>query len=197
MLPEKGWKVDMISMSLGLDQRDSEIHAQIDLCYKADIAIFAATSNDGGNGPRMYPSSYDPPVLGIHAATADGALWPKSPNPEKRDNFMTVGEAVKSARLGGGHAYESGTSVATVVAVAIAALMLGYIELNIPTPVSGWSTAPRTPGGVRKIFHLMNHGGNRDKRYQWVNPIFFFEKFQHQPDKMVQDIIGELNNLGR
>lgn len=198
LLPEKGWKVDMISLSLGLDRRDTGIHNQIDLCYKADITIFAATSNDGGNGPRMYPSSYDPPVLGIHAATADGDLWPKSPNPDlKTDNFLTVGQSVQSAKLGGGYTHESGTSVATVVAVAIAALMLGYIEKNIRTSVGGWSTLPRTPAGIRKIFKLMNNGGSRNKRYQWVNPIFFFENFQHQPTKMNEDITAELDNLGR
>jgi hypothetical protein len=197
LLPDKGWKVDMISLSLGLDKRDGGIHKQIELCNKADIIIFAATSNDGGNGPRMYPSSHDPPVLGIHAATPDGGLWPKSPNPEKIDNFLIVGDYIPSAKLGGGRTYETGTSIATVVAVAIAALMLGYIEMEIPTPDEGWSTSPKTHEGIRKIFRLMDEGGSRNKGYQWVNPIFFFEKFEYQRTKMNEDIIAVLNNYNR
>lgn len=56
-------------------------------------------------------------------------------------------------------------SVAIVIAVAIAALMLGYIKRNIRTPVRGWSTLPRTPTRIRKIFKLINDGGDQNERY--------------------------------
>ena len=195
---DKDWKVHIISLSFGLGKRYAGIHTQINLCNGQNIIIFAAASNEGGNAPRAYPASYDPPVLGIHAATAEGNLWHKSPSAEPHtDNFLTVGQAVESAWLGGGKKYQSGTSVATPVAVAIAALMLGYIQRYIRTPAEGWSTSPRSPDGIRKIFRLLESNVRQNERYQWVDPVFFFETFMWQRNKINEDIIAELSNLGR
>ena len=197
------WEVHIISLSLGFEDYVPAIHKQIDLCTNRAgtdaaprmVAVFAAASNDAANAPRMYPAWYDRPVLGINAATAYGNPWFKNPNASRRrgaDNFMCTGELVRSAQPGGGHVYMTGTSVATPVAVSVAALMLGYIDKYVPTPQRGWAIEPRSPEGVRRIFNLMAEPRGD---YELVNPLLFFRTFKNQPNKITEDIINVLQGL--
>lgn len=44
------WKVDMISLSFGFDEPDTDEHREIQNCITEKIIIFSSASNDGGKG---------------------------------------------------------------------------------------------------------------------------------------------------
>jgi subtilisin family serine protease len=108
--------------------------------YFADVLIFAAASNGGGNKGRAYPVR-DKHVFCIHSTDALGNRSIFSPTPERNAyNFATVGEAVQSfwpkhlcnpdeAAV----KTKSGTSFATPIAASIAAFLLLYARVNLAT----------------------------------------------------------------
>jgi len=119
-------KVHIISMSFGLDIRDTEIDAAIHAAVNANISIFAAAANDGGNKPRAYPSSRKHGVMCIHASDGLGNDGGISPTPlSKGDNFSTLGIGI-SSKWKGEPVHISGTSFATPIAAALAANALEF-----------------------------------------------------------------------
>ena len=174
------WKVDMISLSFGFEESIKSIEDEINECISSGIAVFAAASNDGADGDRTYPAKYEG-VLCIHAATGEGSKTTFNPSPLKdEDNFMVVGDYIRSSWPGrnsdgtGANKYQSGTSFATPVAVCIAALMISYIQENMPNHTH-WRIRPKSRGGVRSIFRLM---AKENDGYGWVSPVGYFKKLQ-------------------
>ncbi|TEY35748.1 hypothetical protein BOTCAL_0583g00020 [Botryotinia calthae] len=160
------WKVNMISLSFGFDNSDTNENREIQTCIDEKIIIFSSASNDGGEGSRSYPAAYDR-IICIHSATPQGIAAAGNPIaiPQK-DNFSTVGEMVKSywhlpkVEEEGGNkgraynfSYKSGTSVATPVAVSIAAFMIGYLRKYAEG--HEWGIEPWTPLGMQVILQKM------------------------------------------
>lgn len=113
-------------MSFGLDVRDMEIDKAIHTAVNANISIFAAAANNGGNKPRAYPSSRTHGVICIHASDGIGNDGGISPTPlKKRDNFSTLGIAIPS-KWKGKPVHISGTSFATPIAASLAADVLEF-----------------------------------------------------------------------
>lgn len=113
-------------MSFGLDSRDTEIDKAIRAAVNANISIFAAAANDGGNRPRAYPANKSHGILCIHASDGMGNDGGISPTPmKKRDNFTTLGISIPS-RWKKKPVYISGTSFATPIAAALAADVLEF-----------------------------------------------------------------------
>lgn len=106
----------------------------------ADILIFAAASNSGGNRRRAYPAR-DDKVICVHSSDGHGNPSDFNPTPlRNQDNFSTLGEAVRSSwpaelcELDNPEAmvYKSGTSFATPVAAATAAFLLAFARQYLP-----------------------------------------------------------------
>jgi hypothetical protein len=126
---------------MGFPQKVSgydELEFAIKRAHLADVLIFAAASNGGGNKDRAYPAR-DKHVFCIHATDAWGNRSRFSPTAERNTyNFATVGEAVESfwpkhlcnpdeaaVRT------KSGTSFATPIAASVAAFLLLYARVNL------------------------------------------------------------------
>ncbi|OBT39280.1 hypothetical protein VE00_10597 [Pseudogymnoascus sp. WSF 3629] len=119
-------KVHIISMSFGLDNRDTDIDKAISIAYNSGITMFAAAANNGGNKPRAYPSNKHNTVICIHASDGGGNRAKINPSPVvKQHNFSTLGISIES-RWERKKVQISGTSFATPIAVALAADVLEY-----------------------------------------------------------------------
>lgn len=128
----------------------------------ANILIFAAASNDGGNRKRAYPAR-DDKVICVHSS--DGQGNPSVFNPthvQNQDNFSTLGEAVKSSWPVGlceleknpeAMVYKSGTSFATPIAAATAAFLLLYARQNL-SPAEA-ALLKRT-AGMKAVLNLIS-----------------------------------------
>ncbi|KAM4059852.1 subtilase family protein [Hirsutella rhossiliensis] len=130
------WKVNMMSLSFGFEKPVERIKVELDKCICDSIIIFAAASNDCANSPATYPAAHGQ-ILSIHSASAGKRH--NCVRSAKDVEFVTVGECLESSwpsRDGQVKKYMSGTSFATPVAVSIAAFMLGYIDRNVPKPLS-------------------------------------------------------------
>lgn len=185
----------MISLSFGFHKPDTDENREIQNCIKDGIIVFSSASNDGGEGSRTYPAAYDR-VICIHSATPQGIVTPSNPsaNPHK-SNFSTVGEMVKSywhlpkfeegqnKGKSYGFSYESGTSMATPVAVSIAAFMIGYLRKYADG--HRWGIDPWTQTGMQAIFEKMkeDRGG-----YEWISLQRYFRQ-----KKTVGDVLRSLN----
>jgi hypothetical protein len=189
------WKVNMISLSFGFDESDTDENREIQNCIKEEIIIFSSASNDGGEGSRTYPAAYDR-VICIHSATPRGIVAASNPSAISwGNNFSTVGEMVRSywhlpkieeEGRDKGRAYDfryqSGTSMATPVAVSIAAFMIGYLRKYAEG--HNWGIDPWTPLGMQVIFQKMKE--DRDG-YEWISLQRYFRK-----KKTVGDVLRSL-----
>lgn len=170
-------RVDIISMSFGFPGSTdlSELATQIEEAHKANIILFAAASNNGGNGRRTYPAK-DPYVMCIHAVDGFGnncgGFNPSAIHNE--DNFATLGigiECVWDEKW----CSRSGTSYATPIAAGFAANALEFAtyhkERGILKPLA--CKHLRKPFGMRQMFRLMAY--ERDG-YQYVQPWEFWRE---------------------
>ncbi|KAF3314501.1 hypothetical protein TWF173_004584 [Orbilia oligospora] len=121
------WKVDIISLSLGLEAPNPKIEAAITkVTAGKSTLVFAAAGNHGIHQYQAWPA-YRRDVIGINAADGKGGLA-RSFNPlpvPNRPNFATLGIGTRSTWKGD-EVRRSGTSFAVPIAVAIAANMLEY-----------------------------------------------------------------------
>ncbi|KAK4059079.1 hypothetical protein Trihar35433_11175 [Trichoderma harzianum] len=130
----KEWKANIITMSFGYTEEQQCISdAILDALNDShgSILFFAAASNSGSNQVEMFPARHDS-VISIRATNADGQY--QGFNPPRNDNdtvtFGTLGLKVPGAWLSdySGKKCQTGTSVATAIAAATAALLIGYIN---------------------------------------------------------------------
>src|SRR5204862_442684 len=99
------------------------------------------------------------------------------------NNFSTVGEMVKSywhlPKIEEGRdkgrayefSYQSGTSMATPVAVSIAAFMIGYLRKYAED--HRWGINPWTPLGMQAIFQKMKEDRGE---YEWISLQRYFRQ---------------------
>jgi len=171
------WDVDIISMSFGFPRGFHTIHDEIQKAINRGKTVFAAASNDGGNADRAYPARQRD-VICVHST--DGHGNPSLFNPtalDRTNNFCVVGENIKAGwpsptpdKLGGTK-YMSGTSFATPVAIAIAALMVGLVSEKKPEHTR-WVVPLKSPPGIEAIFQAISE--QRSGKYDVVNPVKAF-----------------------
>lgn len=188
------WDVDIISLSFGLprgprESQDEKFQNEIKKAIDRGKVIFAAASNHGGNDPRAYPASHEG-VICVHSADGLGnasLINPTALIGEDIDNFCVLGENIEAAwpsesqDQAGGTVRKSGTSHATPVAVAIAALTIGFVRTNVPEHAN-WSIPPLSPAGIRAIFRTMSER-RKGQRYDVVNPVKAFGA-DPEPEKL-------------
>jgi type VII secretion-associated serine protease mycosin len=117
----------VINMSFTLDADDPVVHAAIDSATAADVTLVAAVGNAhsdtaGETGdPATYPAAYNG-VIGVGDISENGQRDTKS-NVGSYVDLMAPGDTVVAAAAGGGQNYFTGTSFATPVVSAAAALL--------------------------------------------------------------------------
>ena len=135
-------------MSFGYEHDQPVISDAINVAAtERKVLLFAAASNRGGSGrvSLAYPAS-DNHVICINSAAENG--FPSThfnPNPPEEDrNLSTLGESVRSAwpqakfpadHTGGYIKQSSGTSTATPIAAASAALLMEFVRQQPQTVI--------------------------------------------------------------
>ena len=136
----KQWDVDIISMSLGLDDLENTIDQALEAALKpdknkdprlAERIVFAAASNGGASKARAYPANKSG-VICVNASDGNGGsirhLSPAAVPGE--DNFVTLGIHVE-LRWKRETVFKSGTSFATPIAAALAANILEFARYEV------------------------------------------------------------------
>jgi subtilisin family serine protease len=138
------WKVKIISLSIGFrkaflgDTEKAIVRNAIDYARKAEVLIFAAASNEGNRDRILFPAS-EPESFCIHSSNGYGVSSEFNPPPQpERENFSILGEGVRSTtlqsesqpdeagRVKATWAVRRGTSVATPIAAAVAAIVIHF-----------------------------------------------------------------------
>jgi hypothetical protein len=125
-------EVDIINLSFGFDDSDPVVRSVLKKAQSKRILIFAAMANGGVHEKAAWPAKSNL-VIGIHSCVDMGArssiFTPKPVTSPPNYNFMVIGERIPAFGLiakSRGDCYVEGTSFATPVAVAIAALILAF-----------------------------------------------------------------------
>jgi hypothetical protein len=179
------WSVDIISMSCGFTKPIEKIQRAIDHAYSERVLVLAAAGNSGATGGWRWPAS-DPNVIGMTAAYGEGNKYGRNPTPGRdRESFSILGCAVSgyiratessTAKL----VSRSGTSHATAVAAAIAAITMQILrdcETDIvrkfPVKEDSFKHAEgalRTKAGMSLVFRQMVGGDDKRDGYYFVRP---------------------------
>lgn len=116
---------DVVNMSVTLYQPDTEVESAIRYAQRANVVLVAAAGNlhrtDGRPDPVPYPAAYDG-VIGVGAIDRQGARVEQSQVGPYVD-LVAPGGAVVAATRVEGHNVWSGTSFATPLVSATAALI--------------------------------------------------------------------------
>lgn len=126
--------VDLINMSFGYTFEDIKLKKVLEDARDKGIIILAAASNDGAHSGIAWPANDPSVAICVHASVDLGRKYldfTPTPKLEPLLNFIVVGENVWShwpVSKGGDFRTMSGTSTATPVATAIAALLLAFMQ---------------------------------------------------------------------
>ena len=169
-------KVHIISISWGIMDDIPIISTALNEALKAGILIFASASNSGANFPITFPAR----LHGIFCiGSADGVGAPSTFNPPSEDEkYSALGEAVSGAcpkHLSDKRGYDAkaqtirqdGTSTATPIAAAIAALFIDY-SWQFMDGNAAW-----TYENIRKLFTHMSKSTIGEK-YRYLAPWSLF-----------------------
>ncbi|KAL2067620.1 hypothetical protein VTL71DRAFT_15716 [Oculimacula yallundae] len=157
---KRNWNVDIITMSFGFYNIAPVVRNAIRQALARPVLIFAAASNNGTRRDVAFPASMTG-VFCINSANGDGG--PSKFNPELKPDqvFSIIGENVKSSwttdENATPHKSMTGTSVATPIAAAVAALVLEYVIQNDPESfLVDQLDEFKEYDGMSKIFSLMS-----------------------------------------
>ncbi|KAK1243094.1 hypothetical protein MKX07_003722 [Trichoderma sp. CBMAI-0711] len=185
----KTMKVDIISLSFGLDSnnRNVEIDKAIFNAISDDTITFAAAANNGGNRPRAYPANRRTGVICIQASDGRGNDGGISPSPEPRkSNFSTLGISIES-RWKGKKVLKSGTSFATPIAAAIAANMLGFARYKCSLDEYEHRRL-HSYDSIEEVLHLM---AEERQGYHYIMPLRMWDGADDA------DVAGKLVEIAR
>ncbi|KAF6824565.1 hypothetical protein CPLU01_10763 [Colletotrichum plurivorum] len=179
------WKVDVISMSFGLQypsldadmERWREIRGGIESVIESRRSplFFAAAANQGHNEPRAFPSCH-PSVFCVHASDGlgkDCGINPHHQNAE--NNIMTLGTGImlyddkKDAFVP-----KVGTSFATAIAAGMVASILDLTS-RVPQLTERSKEALKTRAGMETLFKLMSESDMPDGR-RYVVPWKYWKR---------------------
>lgn len=140
--------VDVISMSLGINQDYQSWHDACDAADTAGIVVVAAAGNDGnlrGRGDNVdYPARYGSVIAVAATDRYDNRAWWSSTGPDVE--LAAPGVEINSTIIGGYYGTKSGTSMACPHVAGTAALVLlsdetAWTSLGYTDGDSTWTNA--------------------------------------------------------
>jgi len=205
-------------MSFGFEEFWPEVDAAIEYAYKNNVLLLAAASNDGLGplDPIAWPARKLGQVFCINSADPWGnkSLFNPPPAADNRDNFSAVGENIRSAwpldvsaqeveessekDKPGPWKRQSGTSVATPIAAALAACVMQFGRVN-KTKVGEHAGKLQEYRGMRQVFLHMAGDKNRYQSpdgFAFISPekLFDLKKWSCQ-DTISGEIEKELQKM--
>lgn len=181
-------KVDIINMSFGFQDRVADIGDALKSARTKGILVFAAMANEGMHSSAAWPASKCNEAIGIHSCIATGKTSSSfTPNLVKNNkNFMVVGENILAHWLttkGGGFRVIEGTSFATPVAVAMAALVLAFVNQSRIKCMAELETAKKSVD-VKRLWEnsgmidlLEKVSEKSPDGYLWIDPRLLWRKY--------------------
>ncbi|KAI1299920.1 hypothetical protein F5Y03DRAFT_243836 [Xylaria venustula] len=187
------WAIEQMSFGFKKVTPDVKVVEQwLKKCKDNGILVFAAMANSAMYTKAAWPARASVDAIGIHSCTETGKLSSGfSPKRIKGNpNFMVIGEDIPAHWLtekGGGFRLVKGTSFATPVAVAIAALILAFtrqirgeeerkesaVKVDLGYLKENW--------GMMKIFEKISE--KSDDKYFWINPMLLWKDFPGDGDE--------------
>lgn len=170
-------------MSCGFLNSIDQIKRKIDYALAENVLILAAAGNAGAMEGWRWPARENN-VLGMTAAYGEGNKYGKNPTPSRnRESFSILGcavpgylRAVESQTAA--KVSRSGTSHATAVATAIAAITMQILRDCKEQLIEDFGTSSydqtervlRTKNGMEKVFRHMVGGDEQRDGYYFVRP---------------------------
>lgn len=183
----------MISISFGFSSpkstgpyfRKGGIRSEIKSCVDnedRDILVFASASNDTNEGWRTMPAIEDGVICAYSAKYSGCKSEVNPPIIPKRANFSFFGDQIRptwgrsdlqdpTKSTFSQMQYKSGASYATPVALSMAALIIGFIEIN-GWPEECFSFSPRRHEGMVYLLKLISVPVDK---FDWVSLTRFFQ----------------------
>ncbi|KAI9853501.1 MAG: hypothetical protein M1813_002206 [Trichoglossum hirsutum] len=185
-------KVDIITMSFGFKHLNCKIDDALQDAYRDKRILFAAASNQGGNGPIAYPANQRT-VICINSCDGNGNSSGFNPTPEPNAvNFSTLGAGVELSWKGC-KVHKSGTSYATPVAAGIAASLLDYARYHLDVSEEQ-NERLYSCDGMRNLFMLM---AEKRGEHHYVAPWKFWDgKEQSLVHGLILDRLGPCKDDG-
>ncbi|KAK3942414.1 peptidase S8/S53 domain-containing protein [Diplogelasinospora grovesii] len=190
---DDGDRVDIINLSFGFPSFHERLRPILEAILEArakNVLVFAAAGNEGGNQGVFWPAKL-PDVIRINAADCNGNAASFSPTDGAQRRICTLGEAVPSCEPDTNNnnetVHRSGTSFATPIAAAIAAIVLGFIDgadsLDLPEDFKGsegfkgLKRRLRTRSGMESVLckTCVLQGEEKRAGFSYIAPWFFLE----------------------
>ncbi|KAL6820174.1 peptidase S8/S53 domain-containing protein [Trichoderma sp. SZMC 28015] len=137
-------RVDILNLSFGFPEYHDKlepINKAIHNATSSGIIIFAAAGNEGGNAAMCWPALLHMKSLVIPVCSTDGKGWMSRSNPsfDASRYICALGKGVKSCHVRDVDGvqqviHRSGSSFATPIAAATAAIILGFVDNANPSP---------------------------------------------------------------
>jgi membrane-anchored mycosin MYCP len=146
----RGGDADVINLSLTTTSDNTAVRAAVAAAVQRGVVIVAATGNDGApqrGNPTPYPADY-PGVIGVGAIDTRGQILDFSGHGRFVD-LVAPGEQITAAARRAGQTQFTGTSAATPLVSATAALILQRYPGSTPDQVAQriLATTDPSPGG--------------------------------------------------
>jgi len=142
-----------------------DIKTAIKAASGADILIFCAASNGGVSGDIAFPANQNE-VICVNSANGQGTPSGFNPGEAKEgQNLCALGEDVKSSwprHFNLGNQRKSGTSFATPIAAALAAVLLDYARDKMPDLDKFQIDKLKTKKGILKVFERLMSARTKD-----------------------------------
>lgn len=195
----------MINLSFGFPEYNDKLKPILEAIREAcanKVLVFCAAGNSGENHPIYWPASLQSLTICISATNSMGTDLSSSSGTGNR--ICTLGETVQSCttRSDGEIIHRSGTSFSTPISVAIAAMVLGFLEddttmseMLLPEDFETLKPRLRTKSGMERVLCRTCVGQQNASRCPdraYITPWHFLriEKFSR-----IGMILNELRNV--
>lgn len=195
-------RVDIINMSFGFPTYQERMKPILEAIREArakGVLLFAAAGNEGGNGGVAWPARLND-VICVAAADSNGNPVGFNVTDERHHRICTLGKAVPSCEFvkssNTQKVYRNGTSFATPIAVAIAAIVLGYIDkskgIDPKLNPERLKQSLRTQPGMESVLckTCVQKDGKR-AGYSYIAPWFFFDIESSSRIHLIADVLKD------
>lgn len=175
---------------LAYEEYLENIQRAIGTASSASILMFCAASNGGGNTSIAYPANQNE-VICVNSANGLGA--PSDYNPDEAQegrNLCALGEGVKSPGPKLRQRRKSGTSFATPIAAALAAVVLDYAQQNMRKGDEFTVSKLQKRNGMLEV--LVRLMGRKRSGYYYLDP---GKLFNERTPNIYESILNVLINV--